>query len=191
MICKSHFPCALWALTCLLAVGLSPARALTDSQQDAAIASLQSTVASQQTTINALMAKLQYVTASGRDLILTGNLHVVSGSGKTNAQPNGLGNVIIGYNESRGSNGTDTRTGSHNLILGSQNNYASYGGIIAGYNNAGSSEYASVVGGRNNTAPGVCSCVSGGADNTASASYATVGGGHTVTTTTVYAFAPE
>jgi len=43
---------------------------------------------------------------------------------------NGLGNLIIGYNELRGSG--DNRIGSHNLILGSKNNFASYGGMVAG-----------------------------------------------------------
>ena len=190
MICKSHFPCALWALTCLLAVSLSPARALTESQQDAAITSLQSTVVNQQATISALMAKLQYVTASGHDLTLTGILHVVSGSGHTNAAPNGLGNVIIGYNESRGSNGTDTRTGSHNLILGSLNNYSSYGGIIAGVNNSSSSGYASVTGGKNNMASGFFCTVSGGYGNTAGGNYSSVGGGYNNATSGTYAFLP-
>jgi hypothetical protein len=43
---------------------------------------------------------------------------------------NGLGNLIIGYNELRGSG--DDRTGSHNLVLGSRNNHSSYAGIVGG-----------------------------------------------------------
>ena len=114
---------AMSALIMLFSV--APARALTEAQQDAAIASLQSAVSTlqtkvnaQQTTINTLTTKLQYVTVSGHDLTLTGNLHVVSGVGNTNSTPNGLGNVIIGYNELRtGSGAVNKRTGSHNLIV--------------------------------------------------------------------------
>ena len=40
---------------------------------------------------------------------------------------NGLGNVVIGYNELRGAG--DDRSGSHNLVFGSRNNYSSYGGL--------------------------------------------------------------
>src|SRR3569833_214159 len=41
------------------------------------------------------------------------NVHVVSGSGETNGTVNGLGNLIVGYNEHGNPNG-DTRIGSHN-----------------------------------------------------------------------------
>jgi hypothetical protein len=44
---------------------------------------------------------------------------------------NGLGNVVIGYNEPRGAG--DDRSGSHNLVIGSQNNFSSYGGFMAGH----------------------------------------------------------
>ncbi len=177
-----------FALFAALSFTAAPAHALTESQQDAAIsqlqsavASLQSTVSSQETTINTLTAKLQYVTASGHDLTLTGNLHVVSGSGKTNGMPNGLGNVIIGYNEARtsdpyGGSGTDTRTGSHNLILGDETNYSSYGGIIAGDRNGAEKPFASVTGGCDNTASGVASSVSGGDAVTEGTNYGWAGG---------------
>ena len=58
------------------------------------------------------------------------NLYVNSGSGATDGPVNGLGNVIIGYNEFRGTG--DDRTGSHNLVVGSKNNFSSYGGIVGG-----------------------------------------------------------
>ncbi len=190
-----HFAVLLGSLVLavsLLTLGVAPARALSESQQDAAIASLQSTVASQQTTINALMAKLQYVSVSGTDMTISGaNLHVVSGAGATNAKPNGLGNVIIGYDEARTGNGAvNTRTGSHNLILGTQNNYSSYAGIVAGVNNTVSSGYDTVTGGKNNTASGFYCTVSGGYGNTASGSYAAVGGGSGNAASGLYAFLP-
>ena len=49
----------------------------------------------------------------------------------------------------------DVRTGSHNLVLGDENNYSSYGGQVAGSDNTISNGYASVSGGsgltQNNT----------------------------------------
>ena len=60
----------------------------------------------------------------------------------------GLGNLIIGYN-AIGNNNGDTRTGSHNLVLGDHNNYSSYGGLVAGEDNIISSRYASVSSGQN------------------------------------------
>ena len=99
------------------------------------------------------------------------NLHVVSGSGSTSdgtadayGNPTGqgtltgLGNVIIGYNDlqGQGSNGPrDFRTGSHNLVLGDQNNYTSFGGLVAGSYNTISAPYATVTGGSFNTASGL------------------------------------
>ena len=43
---------------------------------------------------------------------------------------NGLGNLVIGYNELRGAG--DDRSGSHNLVIGSRNNYSSHGGLVGG-----------------------------------------------------------
>ena len=77
-----------------------------------------------------LEAKLQYLTTTGTEMYITrANLHIVNGlSGGGTATTNGLGNLIIGYNELRplNSNGTDpnARTGSHNLVLGYRSNYA-------------------------------------------------------------------
>ncbi len=129
------------------------------------------------------------------------NLQVVNGTGQTN-QVNGLGNLIIGYNAPRqatalrdtcslgqywndstnctangGTWGKNFKTGSHNLIVGDQNAYSSYGGIVAGFGNVISREYAVVTGGRDNIAPGPYSSVSGGLGNTASGNSSSVSGG--------------
>jgi len=96
----------------------------------------------------------------GHDFIIDGcNVHVRDGTGAT-ASTTGLGNLIIGYNESRGV-GSD-RTGSHNLVVGQQQNYNRYGGLVAGFANNISGPYATVSGGRNNTASGDIASVSGG-----------------------------
>lgn len=100
------------------------------------------------------------------------NVQVVSGAGTEAAAVNGEGNVMIGYDENPG-----TQTGSNNLILGGEQAYTSYGGILAGLNNTISGPFASVTGGGSNTASGAYSSVSGGEINTASAAYSSVSGG--------------
>jgi len=134
--------------------------------------------------IAALESLLQHFTRSGSDVTITGaNLHVVDGTGDTSGTPNGLGNVIIGYNELRGVN--DDRNGSHMLVVGKENNYSSFGGIVVGRRNwTGDpsapldSGYASVSGGYGNIASGYLSSVSGGYHNTASGYGSSVSGGY-------------
>ncbi len=117
-------------------------------------------------------------TVSGTDVTLSGyNLRIVNGLGSTDSV-NGLGNLTLGYNATGNTQGGgDVRTGSHNLVLGDLNNYSSYGGLVAGYDNTVSGRYASVSGGFANTASGIYASVSGGLYNTASGSYASVSGG--------------
>ena len=79
---------------------------------------------------------------------------------------NGLGNLIVGYNESRGSN-DDSRGGSHNIIAGTYQNYTSSGGLVAGGYNTISASYATVTGGYGNTASGSYANVSGGQERVA------------------------
>ncbi len=87
-----------------------------------------------ETRIQALETLLTNFSRSSNEITIRGaNLHIVSGSGSTNATVNGLGNLIIGYNEARTS-GND-RTGSHNLVIGAKQNFSSYGGMVAGYSN--------------------------------------------------------
>ncbi len=91
------------------------------------------------------------------------NVQIVSGAGKTNATVNGEGNLVIGYDESGG-----TQTGSHNLVLGHAQSFTSYGGLIAGFNNAALAPYASVSGGQNNTVSAPYASVTGGKEGEAS-----------------------
>jgi hypothetical protein len=144
--------------------------------------------------IAALEAKLQYLTVvagtvnemPGPHVMITGaNLHVRSGSGSTPGTLNGLGNLIVGYNELR--NFENDRSGSHNIVVGRNNNYTSFGGLVVGYENTISGEYASVSGGGYNTASEYYASVSGGRDNTASEYYASVSGGWANTASGYYA----
>lgn len=82
------------------------------------------------------------------------NVQVVDGSDDTGGTTNGLGNLIVGYNEDAGTDGADTRTGSHNVVIGNEHSYTSFGGFLAGLNNTTSARFASVSGGVGNTASG-------------------------------------
>jgi len=126
--------------------------------------------------IAALEAKLDGLTRSGTDFVITNaNLYIQSGSGATSGVVNGKGNLIIGYNELR--DVENNRDGSHNLIVGDYQNYSSYGGIVAGRYSTISGIYSSVTGGAGNTASGNFSSVSGGYQNTASGYSSSVSGG--------------
>ena len=99
------------------------------------------------------------------ELVITGaNLRIVNGLGSTDTV-NGLGNLIVGYNEPR-ADGATVHTGSHNIVAGQFNNFSSFGGLVVGAMNAISEEFASVSGGVGNTASGPWSSVSGGVSNT-------------------------
>ena len=130
--------------------------------------------------VKALETLLHHFSRSGNDITISGaNLYINNGTNTTYDKPNSLGNLIIGYNESRsGSEGADERTGSHNLILGRKNNYSSYGGLVAGYLNTISGRYASVAGGDHNVASGGFSSIAGGWKNTTTGEDATVTGGY-------------
>ncbi len=104
------------------------------------------------------------------------NVQIVNGTGTTDGTPDGTGNLIIGYNELRFEGG-DIRDGSHMLIVGDENNYSSFGGIVVGFFNETVGEYASVSGGSFNVASEIDSSVSGGAGNLASGPASSVSGG--------------
>ena len=114
-----------------------------------------------QAQVSELQLLLQHFSRVGNDIAINGaNLWITNGLGTT-AVVNGLGNLIIGYNESR-TPAPDVRNGSHNLVVGDKQNYGSYGGMLAGYTNSVLAPYAAVSGGENNTASGLNSSVSGG-----------------------------
>jgi hypothetical protein len=58
---------------------------------------------------------------------------------------NGVGTPIVGYNSIVV--GTETRSGSHNVVIGDAHSYPSMGGFAAGFGNG---------------APGIATSVSGG-----------------------------
>jgi hypothetical protein len=88
--------------------------------------------------------------ADANEVVISGaNLRIVNGLGATGTT-NGLGNLIVGYNEPRGGGFPDTRTGSHTVVVGMQHNFSRFGGIVVGYYNEISGSWASVSGGAGN-----------------------------------------
>jgi len=117
------------------------------------------------------------------------NVQVVNGLGSTNGFPgdpdsvdpldtvvNGVGNLIVGYNELGNPDGDD-RTGSHNMVVGHGNSYTSFGGWVGPHDSTISGPFTSVSGGDRNTASGLFASVSGGYLNEASGTYSSVSGG--------------
>ncbi len=127
---------------------------------------------------------------NGPHIIFRGvNVHIQSGSGST-TDMTGLGNLIIGYNETDPAVGLP-RNGSHNLVGGQMNSFSSSGGMVFGLRNAIRGQYAAVLGGERNTAIGMLSTVLGGGQNTAGGQYSTVYGGLMNQAPSPYSIAPE
>jgi hypothetical protein len=137
--------------------------------------------------VAALEDLLTHFSRDGKEIFITGaNLHIVNGLGVTSCTtdqgfpvpdcPNGLGNLIVGYNDPR-DGGENIRTGSHNVVLGQRNNFSSFAGLVVGNFNEINGEFAVVSGGQENTASGGFAVVSGGFRSTASGAFAAVSGG--------------
>jgi hypothetical protein len=109
------------------------------------------------------------------------NVQIVSGSGATDGATNGLGNLIVGYDEQRDTDNERplaVRTGSHNVVVGPAHQYVGFGGLVSGIDNSIAGAYATVLGGRTNGAAGFATAVLGGECNGASGRLSTaVGGG--------------
>jgi uncharacterized coiled-coil protein SlyX len=117
----------------------------------------------------------------GPNLIFEGvNVHIRNKRSST-TMVDGLGNLIIGYNEIGDDAGLfyppPVRSGSHNLIVGSGHSYTSAGGFVAGYRNAIGNSFSAVTGGFLNVADGEYSTVSGGLLNIAGGEFSAVSGG--------------
>ena len=95
------------------------------------------------------------------------NVQIVNGQGLTTVK-NGLGNLIVGYNEMTGVNPNgDDRTGSHNVVLGMENSYSKTGGFLSGERNSVFVDHASAIGGFKNLASGSRAVVVSGVSNMA------------------------
>lgn len=128
------------------------------------------------------------------------NLQVVDGNpeNRTVVPGNGLGNLIVGYNEGGGvemcsaglseddkttceSNGwvwSDThKSGTHNLVVGPYHNYAGSAGTVMGYKNGITGTGSTITGGINNLAFALFSSISGGEFNRADGRAGSIVGG--------------
>jgi hypothetical protein len=137
------------------------------------------------------------MTIAGNNIFFDGfNVHVRSGAGATwgtadfedwsyadlpeQGNVNGLGNLIIGYDEDRvllDPLQPIEKTGSHNLVIGPFHTYDRIGGFVTGLANNIRGHYASVSGGYENTASGYHASVAGGRSNEASGPRASITGG--------------
>ncbi len=77
--------------------------------------------------------------ASNKITLSGANVFIDNGSSST-ASTNTFGNLILGFNEGGGMNG------SHSLILGQNHDFNSYGVILSGNSNVSTAPYASVIG---------------------------------------------
>jgi hypothetical protein len=118
------------------------------------------------------------------------SVHLVNGLGQTACFdeeqgepipdcPNGLGNLIVGYNEPReeGEGVENIRIGSHNVVVGRFHNFSRFGGLVVGNRNTISSDWSVVSGGQDNTASANHAVVSGGQNRTAEEEFDWVAGG--------------
>ncbi len=133
--------------------------------------------------IAALESLLMHVSRSGTELTITGaNLNIVNGTGTTTGDVNGLGNLVVGYNEFRIGllypGVEDPRTGSHNIVLGTGLGYSSYSGVVLGQDSNVSAPFATILGGKRNIASGENSTIAGGVSNRASGYSSAVSGGY-------------
>jgi hypothetical protein len=198
---KSLLTVATTATACLSMVVVSPALAATGFQvcvpgkQDAVLRTPRAGACKSGFTKAALLPEadtaaiseilpyIKYV-PSGVDgkptIIFSGvNVEINSGAGKTNAAVNGEGNLVIGYDEDSGAERghPGAQSGSNNLVLGEEQEFTSYAGIVGGRINSARAPFASVLDGGENIASGIESVVLGGVYNHATWYEATVGGG--------------
>jgi hypothetical protein len=168
--------------TCGLAVAIAVCAVLLEirgpvaAEQAGGLPALAARVA----VVEAKLSPVALVPGPCAEVVFSGvNVRIVNGLGSTETK-NGCGNLIVGYNELRSlpeAGELNFRSGSHNVIVGSANNYSSYGGLAVGRSNDIYGPYSGVTAGVGNVASGYGSSVSGGFFCTASGDYSSVSGG--------------
>ena len=123
----------------------------------------------------ALAGYLSVDTSADSIVLSSANVYIQSGQGTSSpSSPNGLGNLIIGYDE----DSSDSKTGSHNIVVGPYHSYTGAAAIIGGYDNtSGDDGYWTAVFGYQNLVDEQCATVTGGYSNTATGFAATVTSG--------------
>ena len=175
------------------------------ADQAALIAALQSELAATTAYVQGLQSyvTVDATTDPARPVVTVSgaNLQVVNGLGST-PTVNGVGNLIVGYDENMfflctvAENGPEVydeigcaniggfplgvsalKTGSHNLVVGDRHTYTSFAGIVGGTANFINGKGASITGGHYSTANGHWSHISGGELNIAEGSRSSISGG--------------
>lgn len=163
------------------------------------IESLQNTVDSLEAELVPGLANYMSIDPEAHTVLISGaNFHLNNGGGSSYTT-NGLGNLIVGYNEDS-PNLELQRSGSHNLIMGATNDYTGASSIVTGQsnkmyateaivtgaNNVVSGIRSAVIGGNNNSAGGEMCVVIGGQSNDAIGSSAAIIGGNDNTASGVH-----
>lgn len=142
------------------------------------IEELEVALADREARIEELEAKTAPMEVEGDAVRLVGvNLYIQNGEGDTMARRNGVGNLIVGYDEGPESD----KLGSHNIIVGPDHTYSGLANIVSGRGNvvvdesvilgasfSDASNQSVVIGGHNNDG-GAGSVVIGGHLNEGSA----------------------
>jgi hypothetical protein len=144
---------------------------------------------SEQETLKSILPYVKYVASGvgGKPTIqFSGaNVQIVDGEGSTEAT-NGAGNLMLGYDENPNK---EVQTGSHNLVVGPEQRYTSYGAMLGGRDNKALGPYDFVVG-IANKASSEGSSVSGGFENTAGFEFSSIFGGKDLSTKAEYEAIP-
>ena len=164
--------------------------------QQEQIASLEEQLQGQEQAIASLAPLLSLVPVAERSSFgqdtwnLSGlNVRLDNGAGTTYGASNGLGNLILGYNESEGGHRDaegnfmdgEVRVGSHNLVVGAGHTYGSNGSLLGGYNNSLLGQGSAIISGQASLVTGTWSAILGGLDNRATATNTCISGGHSNT----------
>ena len=161
---------------------------------------MQSTIVALQAQVDALEAAAMPELASHLTWVDSTSTFELSGAnlqisnGFSDNSPNGLGNLILGHNNTAGMNDTIGRGGSHNLVIGDGHAYSGANGIVSGENstlNSNNSAILASVGGQVDARRSVVlsgvgnhiqsgaevSLIAGGKDNSARSTYNSIIGG--------------
>lgn len=120
------------------------------------LSTMQATIEALQLQVAALEAQVEpqwaehlvWVDSTSTFQLHGANFQITNGT--TSNYPNGLGNLVLGLNNTEGMNDTIGRTGSHNLVIGDGHAYAKSNGIVHGYRSTLNGESSAVIGGQQN-----------------------------------------
>ncbi len=178
-----------WILSACIAVsllGTTSAQAGVVQDLQAQIDEMDARVKDLESQNSAMAALLAGVSRNGSTLVFNAmNLQVVNGLGATDGDfgfgptANGLGNLIVGYNEVTDGCGNDCeqKTGSHSIIVGPRHEYTSYGSVVVGASHRVLAPYASAVGGSGHYVSGDYAIAVGGQHAGSGGNWTSVFGG--------------